>query len=78
MFHLIGFSLGAHISGYVGKLVKNLGKITALDAAKPYFDGMPKVARIDSTDALFVEAIHTDNGEAVPHVGTTLSLSLNY
>lgn len=63
MFHLIGFSLGAQISGYVGKLIPNLGRITALDPAKPYFDGVPKVARLDPSDALFVEGYHTDNGK---------------
>ena len=62
MFHLIGFSLGAHISGYAGKLIPNLGKITALDTAKPYFDGVSKPVRIDRTDALYVDAYHTDSG----------------
>jgi len=63
MFHLIGFSLGAHISGYVGKLVPNLGRITALDAAKPYFDGVSAGVRLDSSDALFIDSYHTDNGK---------------
>ena len=36
-FHLIGHSLGAHICGYAGKRVKNLGRISALDAARPLF-----------------------------------------
>ncbi|XP_054163851.1 pancreatic lipase-related protein 2-like [Oppia nitens] len=61
LFHLIGFSLGAHISGYTGKLVANLGRITALDTAKPYFDGVSHSIRLSSEDALFIDALHTDN-----------------
>ncbi|CAG2122668.1 unnamed protein product, partial [Medioppia subpectinata] len=61
MFHLIGFSLGAHISGYVGKLVPNLGQITALDTARPYFDGVAPTARLDTYDASYIESYHTDS-----------------
>ena len=28
--HLVGFSLGAHVSGFVGKELKNLSRITGI------------------------------------------------
>lgn len=59
-YHLIGHSLGAHIGGYCGDRVPGLGRITALDPARPYFQHMPKSVRLDRGDALFVDAIHSD------------------
>ncbi|CRL07123.1 CLUMA_CG020119, isoform A [Clunio marinus] len=58
--HLIGHSLGAHLSAYAGERVKNIGRITALDPAEPYFQGMPTNVRLDPSDALFIDVIHTD------------------
>jgi pancreatic triacylglycerol lipase len=65
---LIGYSLGAHVAGYVGQQVPNLGRITALDAAKPYFDGLSTEVRLNPSDALFVDAIHTDNGIEIMNI----------
>lgn len=59
-YHLIGHSLGAHISGYCGDRVPGLGRITALDPARPFFQHMPKSVRLDRGDARFVDAIHSD------------------
>lgn len=37
--HLIGHSLGSHISAYAAKETPNTARITALDPAQPAFEG---------------------------------------
>ncbi|XP_059098769.1 pancreatic triacylglycerol lipase-like isoform X2 [Tigriopus californicus] len=64
-FHLIGHSLGSHISGYAGERLKHrgqglLGRISGLDPAEPLFQSMPEFVRLDPDDAEFVDVIHTD------------------
>ncbi|CAB1316041.1 unnamed protein product, partial [Coregonus sp. 'balchen'] len=57
--HMIGISLGAHISGFVGAKFKGkIGRIT--DPAGPLFTGKPPEDRLDPTDAQFVDVVHTD------------------
>ncbi|CAL1546617.1 unnamed protein product [Lymnaea stagnalis] len=62
LMHLIGHSLGAQIAGNTGKALAptRVARITGLDPAEPHFDTVDDSARLDSTDALFVDVIHTD------------------
>lgn len=62
-FRLIGHSLGAHISGAVGTEVGgDIEYIVGLDPARPLFFMEYPDRRLDSTDAKFVEVIHTNAG----------------
>ncbi|KAL4218198.1 hypothetical protein ACF0H5_022934 [Mactra antiquata] len=61
--HLIGHSLGAHIAGYIGTGLPGIARITGLDPAGPLLANTDPIVRLDPSDALFVDAIHTD---AVP------------
>lgn len=45
--HLIGHSLGAHTAGYAAERTPGLGRITGLDPAEPYFQGMGPQVRLD-------------------------------
>uniref|UniRef100_A0A224XLV6 Putative pancreatic triacylglycerol lipase n=1 Tax=Panstrongylus lignarius TaxID=156445 RepID=A0A224XLV6_9HEMI len=63
--HVIGHSLGAHLAGYIGHTLNthynlSLGRISALDPAKPHFSKTDPIVRLDPTDALFVDVIHTN------------------
>ncbi|KAL7299131.1 hypothetical protein TKK_0008209 [Trichogramma kaykai] len=60
--HLIGFSLGAHVAGFAGAELGNVSRITGLDPAGPLFEAQDPRARLDASDAKFVDVIHS-NGE---------------
>lgn len=64
--HILGHSLGAHVAGYAGNYVPGkLGRITGLDPAGPAFETpylKDAEERLDSTDANFVDIIHTCAG----------------
>ncbi|KAL5290533.1 hypothetical protein ACFFRR_010105 [Megaselia abdita] len=68
-FHLVGFSLGAQMSGVIGRTIQLNGfilpRITGLEPAGPFFSQFPSKAfhkGLSSMDAAFVDSIHTDTG----------------
>jgi len=73
--HCIGYDIGAHVCGFAGKRLARLnrkrlmGRITALDATASSFEDADVDARLDKSDATFVDAIHTDSGN--PGFGIT-------
>ncbi|KAG7154672.1 Pancreatic triacylglycerol lipase-like 1 [Homarus americanus] len=69
--HIIGHSLGSHTAGYAGERVSGLGRITGLDPAEPFFQYMPPSVRLDPSDAMFVDVIHTDI-DSILNLGTGL------
>lgn len=62
---VIGHSLGAHVAGMVGKKVNNgtIHTVYGLDPAGPLFSTSKPANRLASTDAEYVEVIHTDRVE---------------
>ncbi|XP_071443186.1 lipase member H-like [Hetaerina americana] len=63
--HLVGFSLGAHVAGIAGHLIKmgRVGRITGIEPALPMIDLLdPDTERLDPADAEFVDVIHTCAG----------------
>ncbi|KAJ8951116.1 hypothetical protein NQ318_021560 [Aromia moschata] len=60
---LVGHSLGAHVAGNAGAALNGqVGVIVGLDPAGPLFSTSNTNNRIDPTDGLFVQVIHTNGG----------------
>ncbi|KAL4715542.1 hypothetical protein ACJJTC_009168 [Scirpophaga incertulas] len=61
-FHPIGFSLGGQVAGYIGNYLQSgkLYRITALDPAMPLFVTNDKNKKVDPSDGLFVDVLHTN------------------
>ncbi|XP_076103997.1 pancreatic triacylglycerol lipase-like [Mytilus galloprovincialis] len=77
-FHLVGHSLGSHISGYAGAYVHGaIAKITGLDPAGPLFENKDPKTRLDPSDAHYVEAIHTD-GDSLFQLGFGLEKAIGH
>lgn len=65
--HLIGHSLGAQLAGVIGRDIirktnsqRKIRRITGLDPAGPGFSFASNLPTLDSSDATFVDNIHTN------------------
>ncbi|KAG5344875.1 PLA1A Phospholipase, partial [Acromyrmex heyeri] len=60
--HVIGFSLGAHVPAFAANVLRpyKLTRITGLDPAMPLFITVNKDEKLDSSDAEFVDVLHTN------------------
>lgn len=43
--------------------------LSGLDPAEPCFQGLPEEVRLDPSDAMFVDVIHTDSAPIIPYLG---------
>ncbi|XP_003409157.1 pancreatic lipase-related protein 2 [Loxodonta africana] len=77
--HLIGHSLGSHAAAEAGRRLGGLlGRITGLDPAEPCFQDTPEEVRLDPSDAMFVDVIHTDSSPIIPNLGFGMSQKVGH
>ena len=48
---------------------------SGLDPAQPCFEGTPEEVRLDPSDAIFVDVIHTDSAPIIPFLGESPPLT---
>lgn len=65
--HLVGHSFGAQMSSFISQFTyatcrEKIGRITAMDPAKPIYQKLPESQRLDRDDATFIDVIHTNQG----------------
>ncbi|CAH1100737.1 unnamed protein product [Psylliodes chrysocephalus] len=66
LIQIVGFALGSHVAGHAGKYItaktfRTLGRITALESSgKMEVAGTFPESRLNQTDALFVDVVHTN------------------
>ncbi|GLD70718.1 inactive pancreatic lipase-related protein 1-like isoform X1 [Lates japonicus] len=77
-FHIIGHGLGAHIAGDAGSRITGLARITGLDPSEPYFQDTNASVRLDTSDAAFVDVIHTDGLPFNSKLGLGMSQSVGH
>lgn len=77
-FHVIGHCIGAHAAGEVGSKIPGLARITGLDPAEPYFQAAGTSVCLDTSDAAFVDVIHTDGLPFRSNLGLGLSQPLGH
>ncbi|XP_017493602.1 PREDICTED: pancreatic lipase-related protein 2-like [Rhagoletis zephyria] len=67
-FTIVGHSLGAHTSGFVGthfKKPNQIKLIIGLDPAGPGFHDVPNTHRLDPSDGKLVLTLHTNGGKII-------------
>ncbi|CAM9239821.1 unnamed protein product [Lampetra fluviatilis] len=81
-WHLIGYSLGAHVAGFAGYHVGGgrVGRITGLDPAGPSFEtSLSAGARLSRDDASYVDVVHTHTALGLaPNLGLGLGSNLGF
>ncbi len=68
--HLIGYSLGAHGVGHLGRTVaaatgKKLRRLTALEPAQPYVNMLDPALWVNKEDAELVDVLHTNSDHLI-------------
>ncbi|XP_075390086.1 pancreatic triacylglycerol lipase isoform X2 [Tenrec ecaudatus] len=77
--HIIGHSLGAHAAAEAGRRFNGtIARITGLDPAEPCFEGTPELVRLDPSDAMFVDVIHTDAAPVIPNMGFGMTQTVGH
>ncbi|XP_012539038.2 lipase member H isoform X2 [Monomorium pharaonis] len=67
---VIGHSLGGHVAGLAARNAKSeIAEVIALDPARPLFEGKKPGERIDKSDAIRVQIIHTSTLGLVDPLG---------